>query len=70
MKTQKDAVLRYLQKHKSITATEAAMELGVWRLSSVIYDLRADGHRIRTRITNTETSRYRKTGRARYYLRK
>lgn len=43
---------RYLEEHKSITPLEALNELGIYRLSARIADLRGDGYVITTeRIT-------------------
>lgn len=56
MNTQLGKVLRYLKRHKSITPREALMDLGVYRLSAVIYDLRQNGWNIATeRKTNPDT---------------
>lgn len=40
--TQKEAVLKYMQEHGKITSFEAFNELGVTRLSAVIFDLRKE----------------------------
>ena len=46
-KTQKEKVLAYLQKnHKGITSMKAFWLYRITRLSSVIYDLRGEGHSI------------------------
>jgi len=41
--TQKVKILRYIKRHGTITQAEALSWLGVSRLASRIYDLRADG---------------------------
>ena len=45
---QKEKLLIYLQKHKTITGAEAFGELGIYRLSARISDLRKEGHNIET----------------------
>lgn len=56
MNTQIVKVLRYLKRHKTITPREALMDLGVYRLSAVIYDLRGRGWGIKTeRAQNPDT---------------
>lgn len=45
-KTQKQAVLEWLQTGAGITSMEAFRELGVTRLSAIIFNLRKDGHDI------------------------
>lgn len=53
--TQKERVLWYLQRHDEITPAEAERELGIGRLAARIYDLRQDGHEIRTDERKVET---------------
>lgn len=43
-----DLVLEYIKQNGSITQRTAAVDLNVWRLSSVINRLRASGHDIVT----------------------
>ncbi len=57
--TQSYQVLQYIVEHGSITPAEAFTELGVYRLSGRIHDLRSIGVDI---ATNTETK---KTGKVR-----
>jgi argonaute-like protein implicated in RNA metabolism and viral defense len=57
MNTQVTKVLRYLKRHKTITPREALMDLGVYRLAAVIYELRENGWSI-----NTERKRNPDTG--------
>ena len=45
---QKEQLLNYLKKHNSITPLEALSELGIYRLSARIHDLRSDGIGITT----------------------
>lgn len=44
--TQNERIIEYLKTFGSITQLEATQELGVLRLPSRIYDLRAKGYRI------------------------
>lgn len=44
-----DKILRHLNSGHSLTAHEAAMEYGTLRLSAYIYNLRDEGHNIKTR---------------------
>ena len=46
MKTQKEEVLSYLKKHKSITSWEAIQEFHITRLAAIIHDLKYDGNSI------------------------
>jgi len=46
---QVDRVLSYMQSRGSIQPLEAWRELGIYRLSAVIYDLRKDGYAIKTK---------------------
>ena len=48
MKSQKEKVLAYLQKGKSITSWEAIQKFRITRLASVIFDLKAQGHPIKS----------------------
>lgn len=51
--TQKDAVLKYIQDFGSISNYEAFIDLGITRLSAVIYDLRKLGYNIETETEET-----------------
>lgn len=46
--TQKDILLDYLKRNKTITGAEAFSVLGIYRLSARISELREDGHEIET----------------------
>ncbi len=46
---QKERVLDYLERYGTITSFEAFRDLGVTRLSAIIYRLRDDGHQIKTK---------------------
>ena len=66
--TQRELVLKYIQDFGSITPLEAFRDLGVTRLSAVIFTLRKRGNLIVT-DTETATNRYGKTVKyARYRL--
>jgi hypothetical protein len=60
--TQNQTILAYLKLHP-ITKMQAARLYNVWRLSARIYDLRAQGHQIRTDMVGKGNTRY-----ARYTL--
>lgn len=49
-KSQKQLVLEYMQTHKSITPLESIIELGAYRLSAIIFDLKKDGYSIISRL--------------------
>lgn len=49
--SQKDKVLQHLQKHGQITDLEAYRDYAIRRLGARIWDLRAEGHKIRTQNT-------------------
>lgn len=46
--TQKERLLDYLKSHGRINPLDAWKQLGIYRLSAVVFDLRKDGHRIET----------------------
>jgi len=54
--TQAEKILRHLNDHGSITALDALREYGCMRLGARIWDLKREGHDIRTTF---ETSRNR-----------
>ena len=68
MKTQKEEVLEYLKNNKKITILEAIYQLGVTRLSAVIYDLKKDGYNIETQMKLVKAKNGRKTSVAQYIL--
>lgn len=47
--SQKQRVLDYMTEFGSITSLEAFRDLGVTRLSAVVFDLKAEGHDIDTK---------------------
>ena len=57
MSTQKEMVLEYLKRNKKITDQEAYRDLAIRRLGARIWDLRSEGHNIRTEQT-TKPNRY------------
>lgn len=64
---QKDLVLKYLQEYKSITPLEAMRDLGVYRLSAVVFDLRNDeGYDIQTEMIDVPNRYGTKSRVARY----
>ena len=65
--TQSKRVLGYMRQYGSITTLEAFRDLGITRLSGVIFDLR------KSYVTNSKTEQSRnrygeKTSYSRYYL--
>jgi hypothetical protein len=56
LNSQPAKVLRYLNRHKTITPREALVDLGVYRLSDAIFKLRNRGWTITTSMReNPET---------------
>jgi hypothetical protein len=52
---QKERVLDYIRETGSITQLEAIKELGVLRLSAVIFDLKKDGNAIKSELVPVKT---------------
>ena len=52
--TQKEKILEHLQKHGQITDLEAYRDYAIRRLGARIWDLRADGYKIRTENTKAK----------------
>ena len=66
--TQVDRILRHLRDYGSITPVDALREYGCMRLGARIYDLKRQGHDIRTE-RETALNRYgEKTSFARYRM--
>lgn len=66
--TQSDRILRHLRDYGSITPVDALKEYGCMRLGARIYDLKRQGHDIRTE-RETALNRYgEKTSFARYRM--
>lgn len=61
--TQEAAVLRHLKEHGNITAYEALLEYGIFRLAARVYNLRLSGHDIATVMIDSQDKRF-----ARYVL--
>lgn len=59
--TQCEKILEYMEQYGSITAWDAVYNLGIFRLSARIADLKADGYKI-----HSETVR-KKDGRGEYH---
>ena len=66
--TQKKRVLDYMRKHGSITSTEAFEQLGVTRLSAVVFDLRAQGVAIESQTERGRNRFGERTSYSRYIL--
>ncbi len=58
MNTQKDRILEYMKLGFSITPLEALSRFGCFRLSSIIYDLKAEKHRIHTELIQCGKKRF------------
>lgn len=68
MKSQTRQVLQYMKEHGSITSYEAFRDLGITRLSGRIYDLKKEGHDIRSIRIETENRHGEKCHVSRYSL--
>lgn len=68
--TQCERVLDYMQKFGSITAAEAVMDLGVYRLSARISDLKSEGYKIADVMESGKNRYGEKTSYKRYSLEK
>lgn len=66
--TQCERVLDYMKRFGSITAAEAVMDLGVYRLSARIADLKHDGHHIKDAMESGRNRFGEKTSYKRYSL--
>ena len=55
--TQKERVLQYIRDFGGISSFEAFRELGVTRLSAVVFDLKRAGYNIKSTVT-TGSNRY------------
>lgn len=65
--TQTTRVLNYMQQYGSITSLEAFRDLGITRLSAVIFDLRKD-YNIASKTEKSKNSYGENTSYSRYYL--
>ena len=66
---QTEKILRHLRDYGSITPLEALQEYGCMRLGARIYDLKQDGHDIRTTFETARNRYGEKTSYAKYTLR-
>ena len=66
--THRERVLLYMREHGSISSMEAFQDLGVTRLSAAIFDLKRDGHEIKTQRERTVNRFGEKVYFARYSL--
>ena len=51
-KSQKDKILNYLESGGVLTPIDALDKFGCFRLAAVIFDLKAEGHDIKTTLVN------------------
>lgn len=65
--TQKQRVLDYVERFGSISSMEAFRDLGITRLSAVIFDLREAGHRFDTATEQAQNRFGERTRYARYF---
>ena len=63
--TQNQEILKHLLSGRSITPLEALADYGVFRLAARCYDLRSQGHDIKTVIIDNKGKKF-----AKYYLNK
>ena len=68
MRKQAQRVLDYINDFGSITSLDAYRDLGVTRLSAVIYDLRHGGYNIADKRESSLNRYGEKTSYARYYI--
>lgn len=57
-KSQTEEILKYLQSGKAITPLEALEKFGCFRLGGRIFDLRQQGHRIKTETVKKNGKHY------------
>lgn len=68
--TQRERLMDYLEIHGTINPLESWQQLGIYRLSDVVLQLRRAGHKIRTDIVEV-TNKYNEVCRvAKYVLEK
>lgn len=67
LSNQERRVVKYSKHFKGITAWEAAKELGVMRLSAVIYNLKAKGYDVKDRWIE-DTNRFGEQVRYKKYI--
>ena len=61
MKNQKERTLYYIRQYGSITPLQAMRDLGVYRLSAVVFDLKEEGHDIETTLVEVSNRLDRKS---------
>ena len=66
--TQRKRVLDYMREHGSITSKDAFEKLAVTRLSAVVFDLRAEGHEIKSKNESGRNVFGERTNYCRYVL--
>ena len=66
--SQEQRVLKYMKDFGSITGAEAFLDLGVYRLSAVIYNLRDKGYKIESEKEEGKNRYGEKTRYSRYRL--
>ena len=66
--SQKERVLEYMKEHGSISSMEAFRDLGVTRLSAVVFNLRADGYKVKAGNEKSVNRFGEKTNFARYSI--
>ena len=66
--SQNNQVLQYMREHGSITSLEAFTDLSITRLSGRIYDLKQDGHIIKSEMEEYVNKAGEKSRYARYSL--
>lgn len=66
--TQNEKILRHLRDYKSITPMDAIFDYGIMRLGARIWDLKHQGHAIRTEIVAGKNRYGEPTRYARYIL--
>ena len=57
MKTQKEQIIKHLEKGKSLTPLKALDKFDCFRLSGRIYELREDGWEINTEMINLKSGK-------------
>lgn len=67
---QKDRVLDYMKEFGSISSLEAFADLGITRLSAVVFDLKKDGHDVETKMEHGKNRFGERTHFARYSMKK
>ena len=55
--TQKEKVATYLKSGKSLTPIQALTKFGTLRLAAIIFNLKAEGLKIKTEILNVGTKK-------------